>query len=264
MDEKIALHMAARRYCMEHIAHGDEWYKTDLRTLPPAGKDAIDRSILHSYLLPEIERVVPADFATLDELRTFLISCSRTTEVPPPTQGRYPDQERTMDNERERFRSYVTSLSPHDLHLVQPLPYRRLLTEREADRLWWRLERRWGPRRDGFWYPLDGVTPPPQTVAFNDEWFALYVPPVLLRQILARRGVKRIWQLTTWGHQYEMDLALLFSSYRQTEGYWMADKWEWVLHQSHEQSLTVAGDRLLNPIKKAWPQWNEHLYTGWD
>ncbi len=44
----------------------------------------------------------------------------------------------------------------------------------------------------------------------------------------------------------------------------MADKWEWVLHQSHEQSLTVAGDRLLNPIKKAWPQWNEHLYTGWD
>jgi len=90
------------------------------------------------------------------------------------------------------------------------------------------------------------------------------MPPRLLRQILARRGVKRIWQLSTEGPQYEMDLALLFSSYRQTEGYWIADKMEWVLYQSHEHSLTVAGERLLNPIKKAWPQWNEHLYTGWN
>ncbi len=36
------------------------------------------------------------------------------------------------------------------------------------------------------------------------------------------------------------------------------------LYQSHEYSLTVAGAKLLHAIKKAWPEWDKHLYTGWD
>ena len=248
MDEKTALHTAARRYCMERIERGDAWYRRvkDPKDLPPEGQHDITLSTVPMGILPEIESVVVDDFATTNDLRAFLLTCARTAPVYVPTAGSTPERDQMISDERERFGSYLATLSPQELQRVPPLPYRRILTEREADRLWWRLERRWGPHRHGFWYPPESVAAPDNTVAFNDEWFALYMPSGL-RQILARRGVKRIWQLSTEGPQYEMDLALLFSSYRQTEGYWIADKMEWVLYQSHEHSLTVAGDRRPAP-----------------
>ncbi len=200
----------------------------------------------------------------MDEMRTFLLMCGRTATTYEPTAGWTLEETQVITAERDRFCSYVSTVRPQELQHVQPLPYERVLTERESNRLWGRLERRWGADRHGFWYPLNQIlAPPPQTVAFNEAWFALYLPPPRLRQILARRGVTRIWQLSTEGEEYEMELALLFADGRQSEGYWMTDKMDWIIYQSHEASLTIAGERLLTPIKKAWPQWNEHLYTGW-
>ncbi len=267
MDEKTALHTAARRYCLERIERGDAWYRRvkDLKDLPPEGRHDIDLRNVHVYILPEIERVVAADFVTTTELHAFLMTCARTAPISEPTAGSTPEDDRIIGDERDRLCAYLASLSPQDLQKIEPLPYRRILQDREAERLWQRLGCRWGVPRHGFWYPLqDGGGVPHNTVAFNDEWFVKGVPPLLLRQILARRGIKRIWQLSMEGRQYEMDLTLLFSSYRQTEAYWTADKMDWVLYQSHEYSLTVAGPKLLNAVKKAWPEWDKHLYTGWD
>ena len=268
MEERTALHTAARRYCQERIERGDTWYQRvkDLKDLPPEGQHDIDLRNVHVYILPEIERTVGTDFAATDSLRAFLIACAQSAPIPAPIAGSTPEQDRMISDERDRFCAYLASLSLQDLQHVEPLPYRRILQDREAERLWQRLGRRWGVPRYGFWYPLESVVVPDNTVAFNDAWFVRYVPPMLLRQILARRGIKRIWQLSTEGRQYEMDLALLFPVYRhrQTEAYWTSDKMDWVLYQSHEYSLTVAGAKLLHAIKKAWPEWDKHLYTGWD
>lgn len=266
MDERTALHTVARRYCQERIERGDAWYRgvKDLKDLPPEGRHDIDLRNVHVYILPDIERTVGTDFASTDSLRAFLIACAQSAPIPTPTAGSTPEQDRMISGERDRFCAYLASLSPQDLQHVEPLPYRRILQDREAERLWQRLGRRWGVPRRGFWYPLEDVVVPNNTVAFNDEWLVKYVPPMLLRQILARRGIKRIWQLSTEGRQYEMDLALLFPLYRQTEAYWTSDKMDWVLYQSHEYSLTVAGAKLLQAVKKAWPEWDKHLYTGWD
>jgi hypothetical protein len=39
---------------------------------------------------------------------------------------------------------------------------------------------------------------------------------------------------------------------------------DWLIYASHESSITVAGDWLLEAVKAEWPEWEQHLYTGWD
>ncbi len=87
MDERTALHTAARRYYMRHGVGLDpqqrdrEYQDRSWRDLelgqPPApvadaGADAVfDRS---RDVLFAIEQVTPHDFGTVDELRAFLIA----------------------------------------------------------------------------------------------------------------------------------------------------------------------------------------------
>ncbi len=59
-------------------------------------------------------------------------------------------------------------------------------------------------------------------------------------------------------------VSLLEPEYDGREGYWTSEGMDWLLYASHEGSITVAGDWLLEAVKSIWPAWRKHLYTGWD
>lgn len=263
MDERTALHTAARRYCLEGMTRSEPLF-FHLNSLTPEEERAVAaHSVLH-IILDEIEHVIPSAFTTVNALQGFLIEAGQAATVPLPTSEQIDEQWEQMHSDaRHAFCVYVRNLSPQDLRQVPPLPYRRVLGDQEAEALWKRVEWCWNVPRS-LWYPLNNEAPPANVIAFDDAWLTTYVPPTILRHILAQRRVRRVWQLTTWGTQYEMDLDLLFSSSRQNEAYWTSETMDWLLYQSHEYSLTVAGDWLISAIKQAWPEWHEHLYMGWE
>lgn len=257
MDEKTALHTAARRCCMRHVVQLDpqqrdrdyqDWSWRDLEVRQPAAAADAEAGALFAMfwdVLFAIEQVTPHDFGTVNELRAFLIAVG---------QGAGHDA----------FCAYIAALTPQDLHLVPPLPYRRVLQPRERDRAWTRLGRRWGPHPDACWYPLTDAPAPPGVVAVRGGQFARHVPLAVLRAILTGSRVRRVWELR-YGDiplQYEMDTALLIPSHGPTEGYWTSEKMDWILYALHEGSLTIGGEWLLNGVKKAWPQWEQHLQTS--
>ncbi len=155
------------------------------------------------------------------------------------------------------------ALTPQDLRLIPSLPYRRVLQPRERERVWARLGRRWGPHPDTYWYPLTGAPAPPGVVAVREDQFARHVPLAVLRAILTGSRVRRVWELRQGNIpiQYDMDTALLIPSFGP-EGYWTSEKMDWVLYASHEGSLTIGGEWLFNGVKRAWPQWEQHLQTS--
>jgi len=101
-------------------------------------------------------------------------------------------------------------------------------------------------------------------VVFQQAWFDAALSPAALQGILARRGVARVWELRELGHDYEIDLADMEPAYTGAEGYWTTGSMDWLIYASHESSITIAGEWLIEEVKAIWPGWEQHMYDGWD
>lgn len=281
MTHAVALHTAARRYCSERGRRWKSRYSEERGRreaegrYPPGAYSYLpeDYAVFPRYnvldaILWDVERLEPGDAHTAEELRDLLVLAGRTAEsmfTRPPNEDAAT---RTMDEERDLFCTYVEGLSESELQRVEPLPYRRVLGVAESKRLWSALAERWGTQGD-YWHPLISEELPPDVMAFQAEWFHKDVPDKSLRGILAGRGVDRFWELREGGSEdgepeYEMELSLLAAVYDGREGYWTSGGMDWLIYASHESSITVAGEWLLDAVKAGWPEWREHVYTSWD
>ena len=274
MHETMALHTAARRYCMERAPalnplHEEQWYQDrrwtrnrDLLLAWLDGRGTAAQIEFFGDLLFQIELVLPDEFVSLNALRSFLLTTARETVPPSDT----PKEEREINQEREGFQTYIESLSVHDLHRIAPLPYRRVLKEPEVARMWPQIEQRWGITAKMYWYPLLPVALPSHVVAWHEEWFAYAISPDTLREMLREHGIGRVWELRQAGvpPQYEMDVAFLIPWCESVEHVWTSESMDWMMYTSHEHSITLGGQWLLTSIERIWPQWKEHLYVGFD
>ncbi len=253
MDDREALHTAARRYRVEResaiwramevagqqqtrSAAGRTWRELDVR------RDVIKGILRH------IEGVVPGTFSSVEALRAFL------AETTSPEGDTCPWKEATSirmsrdtlvaaGDESANFGRYIERLQPDTLHRVQPLPHHRLLRESEAERLWQRLARKWQIPSKGYWWPLAlQEAPPPHVLAFNAWEFDEHVSVSLLRDWLRDARARPVLRFDNDnpGGDYEMDLERFALNGRET--YWTSPTMDWVIYRSHEDSLTIGGE----------------------
>jgi len=230
----------------------------------PEAQNIYPRYQVLTAILVAVESVVPEDFATLEDLRGFLLAAGQTAEDMSTRPPKSPVALHAMADERAAFCGFIQRLTPEDLGDVAPLPYRRTLSREEHVDLRARLTERWGAREGQYWYPLSPEAAPPDVLAFQHDWFDHAVPPPVLQRILAGHGVERVWELHESGPDYEITLEQVEPDYSNTKGYWTAGEMDWVIYVSHESSITVAGSWLTAAVKAARPEWEQHVYTGWN
>jgi hypothetical protein len=277
MDDRAALLRAALRYCIyarqdvrDRAYSGRSFTARDVRDplSDPAWRELRARQVILDAIQTALESLSAEAVPTLDGLRARLVVLGRST---PPAWGErvlIEREERAIAEERERFCAYAQQVTADDLQRVStlPVPGERDLTSRERYHVWTRLHKRWGVARGAVWYPLQPLPlpPPPHVLAFEADWFAWEVPLATLRAILTSRRVRRVWEImnSPFGHAKEVDVALFIPSDYET--YWTSEKMDWMIYASHESSLTVCGDWLLNLVKEAWLAWAEHLYLRYE
>ncbi len=271
------LHTAARHYCMDRSSMWRSYYneERDQREsdglYPPGAYSylAEDYEVFPRYnvlaaILVEVERITPDDVRTADQMRSLLVSAGRTAESPFTQEPDNEIEKRVIAEERELFCGYISRISEDELRSVEPLPYRRVLSSEESQRLGSQLNQRWGVDREDYWHPLISEELPPSVVAFDAHSVQEQVPLAALHDILDRRGIRRLWELHEYGAEYEIDLELFAPVYTGSEGYWTAGEMDWLMYASHEGSLTIAGDWLIEEVRAAWPEWEQHLYAPYD
>lgn len=167
MNAPLALHTAARRYCLERHAYWCDRYSEILRSggdRQPDGYHYMSEALgtfprynILNAIRIELERMDPTKFADLEHTRSLLAAAGQTAHDEFTREPIGEIDARAMAEERAAFCQYVGGLRPSDLHSVEPLPDRRVLTVEESKSIWSRVRARW-QFTNNYWYPLADCT----------------------------------------------------------------------------------------------------------
>src|SRR5690606_7033282 len=101
----------------------------------------------------ELERMDPTKFGELENTRSLLVAAGETADDEFTREPIGEIDARAIAEERASFCRHVRGLQLSDLKVVEPLPYRRVLTTAESQSIWSRLRSRW-EIANGYWYPI--------------------------------------------------------------------------------------------------------------
>ena len=176
-----------------------------------------------------------------------------------------------VDDALGAFDVFVRGITIQDLDAVEPLPYRRTLTPDESRRVWDRMCARWG-KSEHYWFPIQSADPlvPGPAVAFDCAAFDASGGEELLRRALELVGLGRVlvfWELANEPGtvECEIDVELLDSTQEEggsAEFYVTDETVAWMIYESHESTITIAGAALLDAVKSRWPTWESGV-AGW-
>ncbi|MNB85398.1 hypothetical protein D3C75_323020 [compost metagenome] len=271
MNQAEQLHTLARRYCMIMSRY---WGRTYSR-LMNAGKDRTEeggytleaetlfpRYLVLDAILAELEESDGTEFAAEEEAHKNILSAVWNAQSL-FTENKEGIFQQTAAAERQALADYLDKKAAEGKVRVSRLPYRHTLSEVERTLLWEDLREKWGI--SDLWYPLTDAKPA-DTEAFMEDYFAAEVGIEALKAILSAQGIRRIFELREFDHspEYQLDIEGFNPAYTiNGEGYWFSADMDWVIYASHENSITIAGEWLLDGIKKIWPGWEERRWLDW-
>jgi hypothetical protein len=277
MDETTALHTAARRYCDSRFSEWVQVYEGLQRKENPQVENLFkpgwDYSEEAYRTFPryrvakntriEIERLRVDSRMSLPEMRKFIIVASAKAENELQTELKNELAHAVIHEEAEDFRVYVEALTLRDLVQVEPLPYRRVLSKEESERFWNRLRKIWSIG-DDHWFPLKKGEMPPSVLAFHTDYFESINGRHTLRDALERRGVSTVLLLHEFGDpEYEVELRIFEPGYRDGgEQYSTSEHADWIVYASHESSITIAGEWLIDVFRGLHPECIGLTYKG--
>lgn len=279
IDNRTALHTAARRYCEGRYADWAQAYSelearenVQIENKFKPGWDYSEEAygIFPRYRFDkatriEIERLVPHASRNLEELRSLLFRASDIAEERLRAELKNEVALSALTEESNDYKAYIRVLGEADLLYIAPLPFRRVVTAEESNGLRSQLRLLWGVG-EGYWFPLKEGPTPPNLLAFHVDYFKAINGVTLLRDGLSRRGIARVFELHEFGPDepdYEIELSILEPAYRWGgEQYCTAQELDWVVYASHESSITIGGDWLTQILKAKWPECTEHTYCG--
>lgn len=267
MEEGIAVHTAARRYCLDRVAFWSRQYSEIVRNGRDRQSNGYTLEALSTFprynvlnaIRVELERIDPTELPDFETAKEYVILVGESANDVFTVEPNGEIQRVTMAEERASFCEYLRGITLADLSAIEPLPFRRVLTTSESEAFRARLRERWHLPADN-WYPLVDC-PLTNVVAFEATAFHEGATSERLQHILAKRGVESILELREFGPEYIQHVALFDPYYNGAEGFWSSEAVDWIVYASHESSVTVGG-WLLDEVQASWPSWRDHLWLG--
>ncbi len=275
------LHKESRRYC---IYHGAFWFNkyshlfnsVDHRyfrtrnyveyELEPLN-DSLAREKILSTILNEIEKTIPEDFETIKELKKYIVYSCENAYIDinsycmhSYSSGKEEIMHKAVEEEKEEFKSFIISLNEKRLRYSEPLFYRRVLKNEEAEEIKNRIvESRRNFRRNE------------DHSLFGDYFFIdKKVTPKILRNILINHGIKKVYEIDTHKEtHFEIDVDM-FNPYGKVknidtdignpyeridrEKFFSSSDMDWVIYADHEDYIRIDGKWLIDDIISNVPE----------
>lgn len=184
--------------------------------------------------------------------------------------GKEEIMHKAVEEEKEEFKSFIISLNEKRLRYSEPLFYRRVLKNEEAEEIKNRIvESRRNFRRNE------------DASLFGDYFFIdKKVTPKILRNILINHGIKKVYEIDTSKEtHFEIDVDM-FNPYGKVknidtdignpyeridrEKFFSSSDMDWVIYADHEDYIRIDGKWLIDDIISDVPEvknmLNEYVY----
>lgn len=161
------------------------------------------------------------------------------------TTGRQkPIAKNAMNEERNKFIEFISSMETENVSSVEPLPYRHRLTDEEMLFVRKQLLGLWN-FDGGYWNPLDDKSPK-ETVFLMKENLNVDDCNKIVDYLISNSN-NRLYEVTEDRIDYEIEFDSFEIDLYETI---VADKtFDWVIYGSHEGTITFGGTALTNFIK---------------
>jgi len=214
-------------------------------------------------ILNEIEKIIPENFKTIEELKEYIICTSENVKIDEKKYIFEPykiEMKKVMHNaiedEKEKFKNFIMALDEEELQNVKPLFYRRVFSEEEGKTI-----------KKSLIETYKKLTCSKKDVLCGN---CLYIdkelPPQILRNIFINRGIKKLYEIHIGKNIYhEIDVSI-FDPYdvSQSDRYWSSCDMDWVIFADHEESIYIRGGWLIEAITsevpKAHNMLNDYVY----
>ncbi|MDO7887333.1 hypothetical protein [Hymenobacter cheonanensis] len=108
---------------------------------------------------------------------------------------------------------------------------------------------------DGFyWYPLHSEPKARITEYFEADTFERDFGINTLITILKNKGYTSVWEITELGEDEKISLEML-GSYGGIETIYCDEDAKWAIYFSHENTVTLAGEMIVEAVKSVWVNW---------
>lgn len=267
MTKFEGLHTLVRSYCIDAIAFWKKEY-AEKRTgsdFPEYTYSDSDYNLFPRYnaldaILKGVELIVATDYSDFKALKQDIIEAALENETACTNNPDNEIEENAIKEERVKFKAYVESLKESDVKDIVPLPLRRRLKTNEKMTVRQMLHEVWGYDGD-YWEPL-GKKSPRETVFLLSKYLT-DGDRLFIKELLAKKGGKHLYEVNETGDDYETDLESISSFYQDHEVMYFDETFKWTIYGSHEETITFGGEWLINSIKERFKDRPE-LINSWN
>lgn len=136
------------------------------------------------------------------------------------------------------------------------------LESTKADSLKERIEFIWDITQH-YWYPLYKCRRN-DVLAFNDDYINKNEEKITdVRDILLKLNYNSVYEMNEDRLIWLIDtnsLVPTMSKYND-ERFWFSEDMSWIIYVSHEGSITLGGEELLNQVKAKWDDWQSNIFA---
>lgn len=267
MNELEGLHTLVRTYCINAIAFWKKVYaeKRSGSDFPEYTYSDSDYNLFPRYnaldaILKGVELIVPSAYNDFKTLKKDIAEAGLQNETPFTSNPDNDIEEKAILDERKKFKVYVEAIKEAEVKEVEPLPLRRRLKSDEKLTIRQMLHEVWGYDGD-YWEPL-GKKSPRETIFLLSKYMT-DGDRSFIRELLARNGVKHLFEVNETGDDYETDLQSFTASCNDHEVMYFDETYKWAIYGSHEETITFGGEWLIDSIRERFKDRLE-LLNSWN
>lgn len=262
MTETEALITLARRYCIDNFDYWATRYSKERTgsdnpyTYTESDYDLFPRYNVLRAILQNVELLVESSISP-EECRLRLKESGKNAETPFTREPQNDTSRASILDERNKFIAFIDTISQKDIEGAVLLPYKKRLTEKVAEGIVEKLNKKYG--YDGSWVPMRKDYP--TKAVWIDGTDLTPADAEKLISAINRKADKRLFEIKEDGVHYELEVeSLNLNCYETT---YCDSTLGWILYGSHEATLAFGGDWLIAEVEQLFFSKKEKLnYYG--
>jgi hypothetical protein len=209
-------------------------------------------------ILKGVESVLDENYETVDKCKEVLKAIGESSQTIFTERVASETEQRAMEDERNKFATFIENITEDDLKTVLPLPYNRKLREDESARIGEKLKELWN-YDGGYWDPLEEKCKR-ETIFVMDKFLTKGDKARIIEFISEAGG--RYFKIDNdhsanenYDNYYETEIPEI-TGYETV----ITDmNLKWIIYISYEATITFGGAALIAFVKILFRERTENL-----